>query len=181
MRRVSAFSLCLLLMSLLTGCTSAEQDAQTELTAARTSEERFYALPEAAKQSVLAGDVRQAEVHARELLTLAGQFPQNWNYGNAIHDGNMVLGQVALKRGDVAAAKDYLLRAGRTPGSPQLDSFGPNMSLAQDLLQIGEREVVLEYFDLCAAFWEMERGRLAQWRKDVRAQRVPEFGANLVY
>lgn len=181
MRQVLRWSLLLVLAVFLTGCTEAGDDAQAQLAKARSPEERFYALPEAAKQSFLAGQTRDAEAHAQELLALAGQFPLNWNYGNAIHDGNMVLGQVALKGGDVAAAKAYLLRAGRTTGSPQLDSFGPNMSLARDLLQIGERDVVLEYFGLCAAFWEMDRGRLDQWRLDVRSQRLPDFGANLVY
>ena len=37
-------------------------------------------------------------------------------------------------------AAEYLLKAGATSGSPQLDSFGPNMSLAKDLLGKDQRE-----------------------------------------
>jgi hypothetical protein len=74
-----------------------------------------------------------------------------------------------------------LLEAGKTPGSPQLNSFGPNMALARDLLVAGQRVVVLQYFKLCGAFWESERGRLAEWMADADAGRVPAFGANLVY
>jgi hypothetical protein len=49
----------------------------------------------------------------------------------------MVLGQVALRRGDAKKAASFLLAAGKTWGSPQLNSFGPNMPLANDLLAAG--------------------------------------------
>jgi hypothetical protein len=55
------------------------------------------------------------------------------------------------------------------------------MSLAQDLLTKGERDVVLEYFELCRHFWKMENGRLTKWGQEVKAGRIPDFGANLVY
>ena len=74
-----------------------------------------------------------------------------------------------------------MLLAGDTPGSPQLDSFGPNMLLAKELLEHGEREAVIEYFKRCGRFWEMERTRLEQWTKDARAGRTPDFGANLIF
>jgi hypothetical protein len=62
-----------------------------------------------------------------------------------------------------------------------MNSFGPNMSLAKDLLQKGERDVVLEHFELCRKFWKMDRGRVDQWSQDVNAGKIPDFGANLVY
>jgi hypothetical protein len=116
--------------------------------------QRFHVLPEAAKS---AAEVRQyplAEAYASELLRLAPQFPRDWNYGNAIHDGHMVLGRVALARGQRNTARRELLLAGATPGSPQLDSFGPNMSLAKDMLAAGEQDAVFRYFDECRSFWQ---------------------------
>ena len=62
-----------------------------------------------------------------------------------------------------------------------MNTFGPNMTLARDLLAKGEKEVVLAYFDLCKNFWKMEDGRLAKWRQDIAADRSPDFGANLIY
>ena len=62
-----------------------------------------------------------------------------------------------------------------------MNSFGPNMSLARDLLEKGERETVLQYFELCRKFWKMGQRNLDQWTEDVKAGRTPEFGANLVY
>ena len=56
------------------------------------------------------------------------------------------------------------------------------MTLAKELLEKGEREVVLEYFDLCAKFWELERDKkLKKWKSQVEAGKTPDFGANLVY
>ena len=142
---------------------------------------RFVMLDSAAKRAVERGALDTASVRAGELLALADGYPQDWNYGNAIHDGHLVLGRVALALGDVEKAKDELLAAGRTPGSPQLNSFGPNMRLAEDLLRVGERDVVLQYFELCDTFWEMNRGRLSQWSAEVQDGRAPTFGPNLVY
>jgi len=96
-------------------------------------------------------------------------------------DGHMVLGRVALKRGDVETAKRELLLAGATPGSPQLDSFGPNMSLAKDLLEKKQADTVIEYFALCGKFWKLEDGNLKRWSVLAKAGEMPDFGANLVY
>jgi hypothetical protein len=93
--------------------------------------------------------------------------------------GHMVLGQVALRRGDIASARQHLLASGRTPGSPVLSSFGPRMSLAKELLDAGERQAVLEFLGLCGKFWLTDFGKLTQWSAEVEQGRVPNFGANL--
>lgn len=155
--------------------------ATNELAAATSNEDKFYALDDAAKESFNVGNTNDAGQFARELLKLAPQFKGNWNYGNAIQDGNLVLGRIAVREGNIEAAKQYLLAAGKSPGSPQMDSFGPNMSLAKDLLKTGQRDVVLQYFELCRKFWDMDYGKLDQWSKEVKAGKMPDFGANLVY
>jgi hypothetical protein len=142
---------------------------------------RFYALNVAAKGSFNAGKYDDASRYATELLTMAEKYPKDWNYGNAIQDGNLVLGRLAVRDGRLDEAKQLLLAAGRSKGSPQMDSFGPNMSLAKDLLEKGERDTVLQYFELCRKFWNMDYGKLDQWRDEVKAGKVPSFGANLVY
>jgi hypothetical protein len=55
------------------------------------------------------------------------------------------------------------------------------MSLAKDLLERGETEAVLAYFEACREFWKMGGSRLDAWRQDVEAGRIPNFGANLRY
>lgn len=136
----------------------------------------------AVERALRRGRLDKAERLARELLDIAPLFRDDWHYGNAVHHGHRLLGEVALRRGDVGRAREELLEAGRTPGSPQLNSFGPNMSLAKELLERGEQDVVLEYFALCGAFWKGDLlGSLLVWTADVREGRVPEFRANLSY
>ncbi len=121
----------------------------------------------------------------------------SWNYGNVIYDANELLGQAALREGRIEDAKKYLLEAGNTPGSPQLDSFGPDNTLARELLQRGEKKVVLEYLDLVARFWthtseselksltpEQRRSteeldaanadNIKQWKAEIRAGKIPD-------
>jgi len=155
--------------------------ALQKLAEATSKEDRFYALRDAARESFNAGQTEEARRYANELIELAKEFPSNWNYGNAIHQGNLVLGRIAVKEGDLGAARDYLLKAGNTTGSPQLNSFGPNMSLAKDLLEQGDRETVLQYFDLCRQFWKPEFSKLDDWSEQVTAGKIPDFGANLLY
>jgi tetratricopeptide (TPR) repeat protein len=155
--------------------------ATNELAKANSPEERFYALNDAAKESFVAGRTDDARKYAQEILALLPKFKGDWNYGNAVQDGNLVLGRIAVREGRVDEAKRYLIEAGKSPGSPQMNSFGPNMSLAKDLLEKGERDVVLEYFELCRKFWKMGQEDLDQWTSDVRTGKVPDFRANLVY
>jgi hypothetical protein len=116
-----------------------------------------------------------------QLLQTAPQYPQDWNYGNAIFYGNFVLGRISVKRGDFAAAGKYLLAAGATPGSPQLDSFGPNMGLAKELVENGHADVVLRYLGICRKFWQSDNGKLDEWSAAIREGRTPEFGSSLRY
>ena len=154
--------------------------AERELAAASATK-RVYRLGDAAKAAFDRGDFAKAARYADELERLTASSPHDWNYGNAIQDVNLVHGRLALRAGKKDAANAFLLAAGRSPGSPQMDSFGPNMSLANDLLRAGERDVVIEYFDLCRVFWRDGHPLLDQWTADVRAGRTPQFGANLVY
>lgn len=141
---------------------------------------RSLVLESAAAAAVYAGDFEKAEKYAKETLERAVEpGGAGWNYGNAVHHGNLVLGLVALRKNDLSGAEDFLLKAGETSGSPQLNSFGPNMYLAQELLKVGRKDGVLKYLRLCKKFWN--RPELDGWIADVEAGRAPRFGANLRY
>ena len=151
---------------------------------------RFLGLGSAASLAVEAGRLDEAKRHATELLKLAETFRNDWNYGNAVHSGHVTLGRVYLKQGDTDAAGRELLLAGGTPGSPQLNSFGPNMTLARDLIAAGHPETVIEYLELCRACWcpadgsqgqRMSEERLNRWIEEIRSGQLPDFGPNLVY
>jgi hypothetical protein len=121
---------------------------------------------------------RSERDQALERLAHARGHESNWDYGNIVHESHNALGRAALRQGDIAEAKRQLLEAGRTPGSPQLDSYGPDMTLARELLEKGERAAVLEYFELCRRFWKDEAHLLDRWSQAVREGRTPDFGGN---
>jgi len=151
-----------------------EQDAGTD-----DQRRRFYSLAKLASAAVLANENAKAVAYAEELLADAPRYRQDWNYGNAIHDGNLVLGWLAVQQGNLSKAQHYLLDAGSTPGSPQLNSFGPDMSLAKALLEKGDRDDVLEYFARCRKFWKLGVQQLDTWTETVRAGGMPDFSVNL--
>ena len=140
---------------------------------------RYYMLADVAKLAVRAKAFDKARAYATELLSSAVEGLPDWNYGNAVHFGNLVLGHVALEEGRIAAAEEHLILAGETPGSPQLNSFGPNMSLALGLLKHGQKETVIEYLKLCRAFWKKKR--LDTWIAQIERGETPDFGVNLDY
>lgn len=145
-------------------------------------EREFYRLTKAPAAAFNAGEYADAKTLSLRLLNEAEPWKTNWNYGNAIHVANVVLGRVALVQDDVDEARAFLIAAGKTPGSPQLNSFGPDMLLAREMLKLGENEAVLQYFDLCAKFWDKKHStRLDDWRTAVSRNETPDFGANLRY
>lgn len=140
---------------------------------------RFLGLRAMSERALDAGELAEAERCAQELLDLAEHYRGDWYYGNAVHHAHLLLGRVALARENVAGAITHLHDAGRTPGSPQLNSFGPNMRLALALLRAGEAEEVVAYLDLCRRFWRS--GPVDRWIGAIRSGREPEFGPNLLY
>jgi len=155
--------------------------ALNDLHKAKTEEKRFYALGAAAKESFDFGKIDDARNFAQELMALTPKYTNDWNYGNAVQDANLVLGRLAVREGNIAEAKKFLAASGKSNGSPQMNSFGPNLSLALDLLRKGERDAVLEHFMRCRMFWKKDHGKLDLWRSEVMAGKTPDFGANLMY
>jgi hypothetical protein len=156
--------------------------ASNKLGKAHTESDRYLALPEAAKLAFVFGKIDDAHDYATELLTLDAKFQaEPWRNGDAVFAGNFVLGRIAVQEGHIEDAKKYLLASGKSVGSPVLGSFGPNMSLAKDLIQHEERKTVLQYFELCRKFWSVGNDKLTQWSEDVKAGNVPDFGGNLYY
>lgn len=146
-----------------------------ELAAAVGDADAFTHLPTAAAAAFHLGRPADAKAFAERALELAPQFQKNWNYGNAVHLGHTVLGLLALQQQDHSSAIRELHAAGQTPGSPQLNSFGPTMHLAKELLKLGHVEPVLTYLEQCRAFWEMGGTWLALWERKVREGHVPNF------
>jgi hypothetical protein len=137
--------------------------------------DREMQLSALAKAAIRAEDLPKAISYGNELLA------SKYTWGGGVHDGNLVLGLVAVKNGDMENARLRLLKAGESTGSPVLSSFGPNMTLAKALLEAGDRDTVLQYFDECRAFWMLGAKKLDAWSAAIRGGGMPDFGPNLLY
>ena len=160
--------------------------AALELEQAERAVERSNADPDwyrasllmAAKAAIEANDVGKARQFATTALAQVGSRNDNTT-GQTIHDSHVVLGRVALRTGNVAEAKAQLQQAAHVTGGGTLTSFGPNMSLAKELLERGERDAVVQYLEACEAFWPNRM--LSQWIQTITRGGTPNFGANLTY
>jgi hypothetical protein len=140
-----------------------------------TDEQAFVHLPRAAVGAFHLERFSDAKVFAERAISLAPVFRTDWNYGNAVHLGHTVLGLLALREGDVDLAADELRKSGDTPGSPQLNTFGPTMQLAKELLQAGHIAPVLSYLKQCRGFWRMGSTWLDLWESEVSSGHIPNF------
>jgi hypothetical protein len=107
-------------------------------------------------------------------------------YGYQYHYASVILGRLALLDGKIPEAEEFLRKAGKTKGDPVLNSFGPNMMLARDLLRKGSKQAVLNYFDDCLKFWKLERvtnhgDRIAAWKSSIAKGKEPDFGVDLFH
>ena len=141
--------------------------------------DRFYAAPSASMAAYMLGEQDLARQLADEAIALAKTHRENWNYGNAIHYGHTVLGLLRLQDHEVERAVAELRESGETTGSPQLNSFGPTMHLARELLRHGQFDAVVLYFQQCRSFWKMGTKWLSIWEKKVVRGAIPNFFGHL--
>lgn len=141
---------------------------------------RWLMLPELAQAAWDAGEWEKAEQCATELVEKVEKADDRFHRdGRAVFYGHHILGRLALQSGDVARAKAHLLASGRTAGDPCLRTGGPDMHLARDLLERGERDAVVEFLRLCANFWKTDDHRPEQWIYAIEHGEMPDFGRSV--
>jgi hypothetical protein len=133
---------------------------------------RTLLLPVLASLAFEVKDDQAAKTYATQALDVAEQrsdIIEGIAVGpQAIHDANDVLGRIALRVGDVQLAQEYLLKAAATPGGGSMSALGPRMTLAQALLDHGERDVVLEYLEKIKTSWKSGGVQLDHWTVAIR-------------
>jgi len=136
---------------------------------------RAARLPSMAAAALEAGELEAAACYAQQMLAagMGPSRPDAWQAGDLIHHGHITLGRLALLAGDVDGAAEHLLDAGSTWGSPQLDSFGPDFNLANQLLAHGRTDTVEGYLQRCQQFWKLGEDRLEQWITEIHAGHRP--------
>jgi len=96
---------------------------------------------------------------------------------SAVQRANTLLGRVALRLGDPDKARGHLLASAQPETADYVAVFGPTMVLARELLDKGERDVVLEYLDNCIRLWPNGEPTLRFWIADIKNGKKPDFGS----
>lgn len=134
---------------------------------------RFSVLVPMAYAALNAGELKKAKRYSRQALRLSPEFKTNWSYGSILNQAHSILGRVALKAGHIRVAKKELLESANTPGSPELNYYGPSFELVTDLARRGEWDAVAQYLKSIKRFWN--KAVLEKWAGDIAARRVPNF------
>ena len=102
------------------------------------------------------GEINAADSAADSLLEMVRMMELSAaEYEDSFHAAHIMKGLVHFAKGDTNDAISELLLAGATEGSPVLNSFGPDLSLAWKLLAV-DGEAVLTYLRAVSRFWSPE-------------------------
>jgi len=152
---------------------------------------RLYILVYAAKSAIEAENIEKAQAYAVEIWNKAAIFKDNPSYEFAYHQSSQVLGRVVLRRyrrDDFAKAdylktsKEFLINSVKNLSSSNKTDFMPGMALAKELLEIGERDIVINYLELCANVWkgdDVVKNKIKEWLEAVKNGKIPDFGSYL--
>ena len=154
---------------------AALQLRQSAYTLTPNPRRRFSVLVRMPGDAVGAEDLISAKRLAAQLLATAPKFKTDPAYGDAIHWGNIALGEIALHSERIDDADGYLIAAGQTSGSDTLATLGPDFHLAKGLLEKGERGTVHDYLKACAKFWTSGSERLKNWTRTLDAGGTPDW------
>ncbi len=131
-----------------------------------------------AAREALAGDMADAAFKLGDFAG-AAELAKIYLRGNdrtAPQRANTILGRVAMRSGNVPGAKQYLLDSSKPDAEKDVSLAGPSMVLAKELLEQGEREVVLQYLDNCLSLWPRGENVLQLWMAEIKNGRTPKFG-----
>lgn len=131
-----------------------------------------------ARVAYMGGERVKAVAYAGKLLAMSKGHERDGYYGIAFHKGHILLGHIALDKGDVTGAADHLMSAADIHGGITIEDYGPDTSLAKALLVKGSKTVVINYLEACRTFWPGGKDKLAMWIKVIRNGGTPEFGSN---
>lgn len=141
-------------------------------------------LADAAKAEFEAGDDQAAARDAQKAIDAAADLvKKNPNQAaDFINRGNSVLGRIALARGDAQEARARLRAAMNIPADANnFRANGPDMSLAQDMAEAGERDAVIAYLEASRQIWLYDRGLIDHYIRSLKAGKKREAFANFTH
>jgi hypothetical protein len=93
-----------------------------------------------------------------------------------VYDARIILGKVALVRGDVDSSERLLLDAAATwPLDSAKKAYGPDFELAAALLREGRTDAVLTYLRASRRFTIFLEKQIDHWIDEIEEGRVPDF------
>lgn len=101
-----------------------------------------------------AGDDAAAERDAERALAASQKAAVPYNLAQT------TLGRIAAAKGDLNGAKTRLIASVTMLTALKNATFEPNMTLAQDVYDAGDRDAVVEFLEASRAVWKSDRGRI---------------------
>lgn len=89
------------------------------------------------------------------------------------HWGHTALGHVALSNSDITTAIEHLMKSCEVVSDPRLSSYGPSLTLADELCKYGAWAEVENYLMICKSFWKNDS--IETWLKQVKNKEFPNF------
>jgi transposase-like protein len=133
-------------------------------------------------QSALAAEQTDyAERSALQILRIPDVCSEVMPHHDAAHDwpkvytALIILGKVALARGDVDAAERHLLDAAATWPGDSKKTYGPDFQLAAALLREDRAAAVLSYLRASRRFTVLIEEQIDHWIRQIEDGRTPDF------
>lgn len=131
------------------------------------------------------GSITEAASYATDLQAVLNQQLEKhefiWGYTERLYKINDTFGRAALAKGDVTGALAYLKKETEIPDDKTelLCCFGPNMWLAQRLLDAGYTDDVLFFLRGIKPYWTKDtHNRLDGWIAEMEKGGKPTFAPN---
>ncbi|WP_340110965.1 hypothetical protein [Maribellus mangrovi] len=137
-----------------------------------------------------AGNLDLAKQSAQDMLA-NNTDSELFNYGITENQAKTLLGCVALREKDIPRAKEYLLKSVEDLEGSDLSFFGPSFILAKELLEYGEKDIILIFLDNVANIWanpettkpsdtrkmaanQRKIDMLEKWKEEIRSGQIPD-------
>lgn len=145
---------------------------------------RAELLPALVQEAFELEKLELAKTLATELVLEFGSTTAQRRFDTAAHTANIIFGRIALREGDLAKAKEYLLISIRAPLRDEASNLVPDLKLAQELFAKGEKETVSEYLKLCGELsnfkkyknlYDTQINALKLWQEQIKQGKTPSF------
>lgn len=121
-------------------------------------------------------DINYAQSLLEHYSPISSEYPEV--YGQLNHYAELIIADAYLKNNAIDQAAAHLTNSCKQKGFT-LKSFGPNMQVANRMLEKSLSNSVVDYLKACQKHWLDRKAYL--WEEMIKEGKTPDFGANLNY